>query len=44
MAQLDVCLAGDQKVAGSSPAGSAAFFHGFKTGSCQFLVEKCAKY
>ena len=29
VAQLDVGLTGDQEVAGSTPAGSATFFHGY---------------
>ena len=28
VAQLDACPTGDQEVAGSTPAGSATFFHG----------------
>ena len=28
MAQLDAYRTGDQEVAGSTPAGSATFFHG----------------
>ena len=28
VALLNVCPTGDQEVAGSTPAGSAAFFHG----------------
>ena len=28
MAQLNACLTGDQEVEGSTPAGSAVFFHG----------------
>ena len=29
VAQLDVCPTGDQEIAGSIPAGSATFFHGY---------------
>ena len=28
VAQFDICLTGNQAVAGSTPTGSATFFHG----------------